>query len=67
MKKVENSMSEDFNKYPGLSLKEVRYTILIHNNENLYSMSCDINEFELTPKIIKTAKIWIKLYLSKEI
>lgn len=67
MKKVENSMSEDFNKYPGLSSKEVRYTLLNHINENLYSMSCDIYEFELIPQIIKASKIWIKLYLSKEI
>ncbi|KAG5598903.1 hypothetical protein H5410_030273 [Solanum commersonii] len=53
----ENSMSEDFNKYPGLSSKEVRYKALNHINDILYSMGRDINEFELISKIIKVSTI----------
>ncbi|KAG5626225.1 hypothetical protein H5410_011443 [Solanum commersonii] len=49
----ENSMSEDFNKYPGLSSREVHYNILNHINDILYSMDSDINEFDLISEIIK--------------
>ncbi|WMV58794.1 hypothetical protein MTR67_052179 [Solanum verrucosum] len=46
-------MSEDFNKYLGLSSKEIRYKVLIHITDILYSMGRDINEFELISGTVK--------------
>lgn len=55
--KIENPMSEDFNKYPGLFSREISSKVLNHINDILYLMGRDINEFELISEIIKASAL----------
>ncbi|XP_047263846.1 uncharacterized protein LOC107842271 [Capsicum annuum] len=52
-----DSMSEDFKHLQNFTKKNIHFVVVKHINDILHSMGCDINEFNLVPKIISSSKV----------